>query len=218
MRRGDRALNVEEFKELMLEEEYIVLDTRHEKEYANGHIPGSWFIGLDGNFAMWVGVIIRDVKQKILLVTGEGREEEALIRLARVGFDNTRGYLKGGFKSWVEHGEPMVTERQVSAPVFAKFHCENDIKTLDVRKESEFKAERVSDSIHFPLNYLFDHLDDLDKDETYFLHCAGGYRSMSTIAILKNHGFNNLINVNGGFDEIKLTDVPKTEYVCPSTL
>jgi len=218
MHRGDRALSVDEFKEFMQDDEYIVLDTRHEKDYGKGHIPGSWFIGLDGNFAMWVGVIIKDIKQKILLVTEEGREEEALVRLARVGYDNTRGYLDGGFESWVEHGEVMETERQVSAPVFAKFHCENDINTLDVRKPSEFKAERVSDAIAFPLDYLFDHLDDLDKDKTYYLHCAGGYRSMSTIAILKNHGFKNLINVNGGFDEIKLTDVPRTEYVCPTTL
>lgn len=218
MHRGDRALNVSEFKELMENDDYIVLDTRHEMDYGKGHIPGSWFIGLDGNFAMWVGIIIQDIKQKILLVTEEGRESEALTRLARVGYDNTRGYLEGGFSTWVEHGEPTETERQISAEVFSKFHCEDDIKTLDVRKPSEFEAERVSDAINFPLDYLFDHLEELDKDETYYLHCAGGYRSMSTIAILKNHGFNNLVNINGGFDEIKLTDVPRTEYVCPSTL
>lgn len=218
MHRGDRALNVQEFKELMEKEDYIVLDTRHESDYGKGHVPGSWFIGLDGNFAMWVGVIIRDIKQKILLITEEGREEEALVRLARVGYDNARGYLEGGFNSWRQHGEDVETERQVSAEMFAKFHCENEINTLDVRKPSEFQAERVSDAINYPLDFLFDHLNDLDKDKTYYLHCAGGYRSMSTIAILKNHGFKNLVNVNGGFDEIKLTDVPRTEYVCPSTL
>lgn len=218
MHRGDRALNVTEVKELMQNDEYIVLDTRHEMDYGKGHIPGSWFIGLDGNFAMWVGIIIQDIKQKIILVAEEGREGEALTRLARVGYDNTRGYLEGGFSAWFEHGEPTETERQLSAKMFSKFHCENDIKTLDVRKPSEFDAERVSDAISFPLDYLFDHLDDLDKDETYYLHCAGGYRSMSTIAILKNQGFKNLVNINGGFDEIKLTDVPRTEYVCPSTL
>jgi rhodanese-related sulfurtransferase len=102
--------------------------------------------------------------------------------------------------------------------VFAKFHCENDIITVDVRKASEFQAERVSDAINYPLDFIFEHLDELDKEKTYFLHCAGGYRSMSTIAILKNQGFKNLVNVNGGFDAIKLTDVPRTEYVCPSTL
>jgi glyoxylase-like metal-dependent hydrolase (beta-lactamase superfamily II)/rhodanese-related sulfurtransferase len=218
MHRGDRALNVEEFKELMQNEEYIVLDTRHETDYGKGHIPGSWFIGLDGNFAMWVGVIIRDIKQKIILVTEKGREGEALLRLSRVGYDNARGYLEGGFEAWVNHGEASETERQISAVEFAKLHCERDIITLDVRKPGEFEAERVSDAISFPLDFLFEHLNDLDKNKTYYLHCAGGYRSMSTIAILKNHGFKNLVNVNGGFDAIKLTDVPKTEYVCPSTL
>ena len=218
MHRGDRALNVEEFKELMQNEEYIVLDTRHETDYGKGHIPGSWFIGLDGNFAMWVGVIIRDIKQKIILVTEKGREGEALLRLSRVGYDNARGYLEGGFEAWVNHGEASETERQISAQEFAKIHCEHRINTLDVRKPGEFEAERVSDAISFPLDFLFEHLNDLDKNETYYLHCAGGYRSMSTIAILKNHGFKNLVNVNGGFDAIKLTDVPKTEYVCPSTL
>lgn len=218
MHRGDRALNVEEFKELMQNEEYIVLDTRHETDYGKGHIPGSWFIGLDGNFAMWVGVIIRDIKQKIILVTEKGREGEALLRLSRVGYDNARGYLEGGFEAWVNHGEASETERQISAVEYAKIHCEHKINTLDVRKPGEFEAERVSDAINFPLDFLFEHLNDLDKNETYYLHCAGGYRSMSTIAILKNHGFKNLVNVNGGFDAIKLTDVPKTEYVCPSTL
>jgi hydroxyacylglutathione hydrolase len=218
MHRGDRALNVEEFKELMENDDYIVLDTRHESEYGKGHIPGSWFIGLDGNFAMWVGVVIRDIKQKILLVTQEGREGEALLRLARVGYDNARGYLEGGFEAWAKHGEPTETERQISAEVFSKFHCERKITTLDVRKPGEFEAERVSDAISFPLDFLFEHIDDLDKDRTYYLHCAGGYRSMSALAILKNHGFKNLININGGFDAIKLTDVPRTAYVCPSTL
>lgn len=216
--RGDRALNVEEFKELMQNEEYIVLDTRHEEDYGRGHVPGSWFIGLDGNFAMWVGVIIRDIKQKILLITEEGREMEALTRLSRVGYDNARGFLEGGFEAWAEHGEVVETERQVSAEVYAKFHCEKDINTVDVRKPSEFEAERVSDAINFPLDFLFEHLNDLDKDKTYYFHCAGGYRSMSTISILKNQGFKNLVNINGGFDDIRLTNVPRTEYVCPSTL
>ena len=218
MHRGDRALSIKEFKELMENDDYIVLDTRHETDYGKGHVPGSWFIGLDGNFAMWVGTIIQDIKQKIILITPEGREEEALMRLTRVGYDNARGYLEGGFETWAAAGEEVDTERQVSAETFAKIHCESDINVLDVRKPGEFEAERVSDAVNFPLDFLFDHLEDLDKNKTYYLHCAGGYRSMSTIAILKIYGFKNLVNINGGFDEIKLTDVPRTEYVCPSTL
>jgi glyoxylase-like metal-dependent hydrolase (beta-lactamase superfamily II)/rhodanese-related sulfurtransferase len=218
MTRGNHALSVDEFKELDKQEDYMVLDCRHEMDYSRGHVPGSRFIGLDGNFAMWVGLLIEDLEQKIILVAPEGREIEALTRLSRVGYDNTRGYLRGGFKSWFEHGEPMETERQVSAEMFAQLHGKKDIITLDVRKPSEFYAEHLVDAKLFPVDYIFDNLESLDKNKTYYLHCAGGYRSMSAISILKTHGYKNLININGGFDAIRLTDVPVTEYVCPTTL
>ena len=216
--RGNIALKVDEFKELYAEGDYMILDCRHEMEYGKGHVPGSRFIGLDGNFAMWVGTLIEDLKQKIILIAPEDREIEALTRLSRVGYDNTRGFLKGGFKTWFENGEAIETERQISAQMYAKFHREKEIITLDVRKPSEFDAEHVVDATLFPVDYIFDNLESLDKDKTYYLHCAGGYRSMSAISILKTKGYKNLVNINGGFDDIRNTDVPVTEYVCPTTL
>jgi len=216
--RGNVALSVDEFKNLKQNEDYLVLDCRHETEYGKGHIPGSRFIGLDGNFAMWVGLLIQDLKQKIILIAPPGREVEALTRLSRVGYDNTLGFLDGGYNTWYNHGMAIDTERQVSAAMYAEFHRTRDIKTLDVRKPGEFEAEHVVDAVLFPVDYIFDNLNTLDKNETYYLHCAGGYRSMSAISILRENGYKNLVNINGGFDEIKLTDVPVTEYVCPSTL
>lgn len=216
--RGNIALSVDETKELFAQGDYMILDCRHEMEYGKGHLPGSRFIGLDGNFAMWVGTLIEDLKQKIILIAPEDREIEALTRLSRVGYDNTRGFLKGGFKSWFENGEAIETERQISAEMYAKFHREKEIITLDVRKPSEYDAEHVVDATLFPVDYIFDNLESLDIDKTYYLHCAGGYRSMSAISILKTKGYKNLVNVNGGFDDIRNTDVPVTEYVCPTTL
>ncbi len=216
--RGNIALNVDEFKKFYAEGDYMILDCRHEMEYGKGHVPGSRFIGLDGNFAMWVGTLIEDLKQKIILIAPEGREIEALTRLSRVGYDNTRGFLKGGFKAWFEYGESIDTERQISAEMYAEFHREKEIITLDVRKPSEFDAEHVVNATLFPVDYIFDNLESLDKDKTYYLHCAGGYRSMSAISILKTKGYKNLVNINGGFDDIRNTDVLVTEYVCPSTL
>ena len=216
--RGNQSLSVDEFKALYKEGDYMILDCRHEMEYGRGHVPGSRFIGLDGNFAMWVGLLIEDLEQKIILIAPEGREIEALTRLSRVGYDNTRGFLKGGFTAWFEHGEAMETERQVSAEMYAQFHKEKEIITLDVRKPSEYEAEHVVDAKLFPVDYIFDNLESLDKNKTYYLHCAGGYRSMSAISILKTHGYKNLVNINGGFDAIRNTDVAVTEYVCPTTL
>lgn len=218
MMRGNVALSVDETKELYEQGDYMILDCRHEMEYGKGHVPGSRFIGLDGNFAMWVGTLIEDLNQKIILIAPEGREIEALTRLSRVGYDNTRGFLEGGFKTWFENGEAIETERQISADMFAKFHRDKEIIALDVRKPSEYEAEHVVDATLFPVDYIFENLDSLDKDKTYYLHCAGGYRSMSAISILKTKGYKNLVNINGGFDDIRMTDVPVTEYVCPTTV
>jgi glyoxylase-like metal-dependent hydrolase (beta-lactamase superfamily II)/rhodanese-related sulfurtransferase len=215
--RGNQSLSVDEFKALNNQGDYMILDCRHEMDYGRGHVPGSRFIGLDGNFAMWVGLLIEDLKQKIILVAPEGREIEALTRLSRVGYDNTRGFLKGGFNAWFEHGEPVETERQISAEMFAEFLKNKDVITLDVRKPSEFEAEHVIDAKLFPVGYIFDNLESLDKNKTYYLHCAGGYRSMSAISILKTHGYKKLVNIYGGFDANRNTDVMITEYVCPTT-
>lgn len=216
--RTDLPLDIEQFKSLMEQEDVLVLDCRHETEFGNGHIPGSRFIGLDGSFAMWVGVLIEDLRQKLLLITPKGRETEALTRLSRVGFDNAVGYLEGGFETWIDIGEEIETQEHISAKTYAAHRRKARIKTIDCRRHSEHEAQHVSDAMLFPAEAVFDNLDTLDKKETYYVHCAGGYRSMSVISILKAHGYDNLVNVDGGFDAIVKTDTDVTSYICPSTL
>ena len=217
MERGSRALSIDEFKEYMQDPDVIVLDTRHETDYGHGHVPGSSFIGLDGNFAMWVGTVIPDVKQKMILITEEGREEEALMRLARVGYDHAIGYLEGGYPAWKNNGEEIETEHQVSAEEYVRLYKDEDINTLDVRKPGEWEAEHVVGAENYPLDYVFDQLHQLDKDKTYYLHCVSGYRSMSIISLLKIKGFEKLVNINGGIEAIQTLDVPMTEYVCANS-
>jgi len=218
LNRGNNPLKIEEFKILMEKEDVLVLDCRHETEFGNGHIPGSRFIGLDGSFAMWVGVLIEDLKQKILLVAPRGRETEALTRLSRVGFDHAIGYLEGGFEAWLENGEAAQMQEHISAETYAEYLGNESIKTIDCRNPSEHHSQHVVDATLFPVEDIFENLDVLDTKETYYIHCAGGYRSMSAISILRSHGYDNLVNIDGGFDAIVKTDAAVTSYVCPSTL
>lgn len=216
--RGDHPLQIDTFKALIDADDVLVLDCRHETEFGNGHIPGSRFIGLDGSFAMWVGVLIEDLKQKIVLVSPIGREIEALTRLSRVGFDQAVGYLEGGFETWIANEETVEMQEHISAKSYAAHHRQGTIKTIDCRKPSEYDAQHVSDAMLLPVEDIFDDLDVLDKKQTYYIHCAGGYRSMSAISILKTKGYDKLVNVDGGFDAIIKTDIPVTSYVCPLTL
>ena len=205
------------FELLANETDALILDVRHQDEFAKGHIPKSIFIGIDGGFAPWVGALILDNKQPILLVTPEGRENETIMRLARVGYDNTLGYLKGGFDSWKKAGFEYDTILSVSAETLEK-KIEEKAIVFDVRKPGEYVAEHVLDVPSAPLDFLNEHLAEFPKEAPFYLHCAGGYRSMIAASILKARGFHNVIDVYGGFDAIKKTGVKTTNYVCPSTL
>ncbi|RRQ48065.1 MBL fold metallo-hydrolase [Maribacter algicola] len=218
LERGTRALSPKAFEVAANETGAIVLDVRNAADFAKGHIPRSIFIGLDGSFAPWVGALIADVQQPILLVAPKGLEEEAVTRLSRVGFDNTLGYLEGGFEAWKKASMEYDTVSQVDA-VELKNELENDnAPVFDVRKSSEYLSEHVLEAYNTPLDYLNDHLSEFPEKETFYVHCAGGYRSMIAASILKSRGIHNLIDVKGGFKAINEAGIPVSEYVCPSTL
>ena len=218
LKRGTKALSPDAFETAANETEALVLDVRHQKDFVKGHIPRSIFIGIDGGFAPWVGALIADVKQPILLVTPEGREEETITRLSRVGFDNTLGYLKGGFDAWKAASKEYDTISSISAETFKEALEKDDIPVFDVRKEGEFKSEHVKDSHLTPLDFINEHLSEFPEKETFYVHCAGGYRSVIAASILKSRGIHNLIDVAGGFGAIKRAGIPVTDYVCPTTL
>lgn len=218
LEKGNVALDVETFEAMANHEGALVLDTRHQEEFAKEHIPNSIFIGIDGSFAPWVGALIPDLQQPIVFITEEGREEEIVTRLSRVGYDNTLGYLKGGIKAWKEAGKEIDSVKSIQATEFASSIKSGNLTVLDVRKPSEFQSEHVEDAQNFPLDYINDNFDELDKNQTYHVHCAGGYRSMIAASILKSRGIHKLVDIAGGFKAISETDIPKTEYVCPSTL
>ena len=216
LKKGDTPLSPKEFEAIANQTEALILDVRNEAEFVKEHIPSSIFIGLHGQFAPWVGALIRDTKQPILLVTPEGLEVETITRLSRVGFDNTLGYLKGGLTAWKSAGFETDTIDSISPEVFASKY-ENAL-VVDARKPSEFKAEHVESAVNIPLDYVNEQLAEVPKEDTFFLHCAGGYRSVIMASILKARGYHNMINVEKGMAGIRTTDVPLTAFVCPSTL
>ena len=215
LNRGLNALSVDEFDKAV-NEGALILDVRKQGEFIKGFVPGSLFIGLNGTFAMWVGALIEDINQPIVLIAPEGQEEEAVTRLARVGYDNTVGYLKGGVKAYEDAGRTLSTITSFTADSIAQKHGE--INIVDVRKPGEYDSEHVIDAISYPLDYINNNLNELDKSKTYYLHCAGGYRSVIAISLLMKNGYTNLIDIAGGFGAIHETNIPKTAYVCPSTL
>lgn len=217
MEKGKRPLNPVEFEVIAEETDAIVLDTRAPEIFAKGFIPNSINIGLDGNFAMWVGELITDIKQEILLVTEPGREEEAIIRLSRVGYDYTIGYLDGGYEAWVKSGKEIDSVNRMTASEFEKLYSVKPI-IIDVRKKSEFDSEHVVDAMNIPLNELSNRMSELPQKGSFIIHCAGGYRSMIAASMLKSRGYHDFKDVEGGMTEILKTAVPKTEYVCPTTL
>jgi glyoxylase-like metal-dependent hydrolase (beta-lactamase superfamily II)/rhodanese-related sulfurtransferase len=217
MERATTAYDPVAFEVVANEERPLVLDTRPAGEFAKGFIPNSINIGLDSNFAMWVGEMIPDIKQAILLVTEPGKEEESIIRLSRVGYDNTIGFLKGGFPAWKAAGKEVDTVSRINAEEFAKRYATKPV-IIDVRKKSEFDSEHVVDAINVPLNQINQHLAQFPKDTPFIVHCAGGYRSMIAASILKQRGWENFVDVEGGFSAIKQTEVKRTEYVCPTTM
>ncbi|MEI7582225.1 MBL fold metallo-hydrolase [Runella sp.] len=220
MQRGSQALSPEAFEAAANETEALVLDVREAQTFAKGFIPNAINIGIEGQFASWVGTLIPDLKQPILLVTEPGKEEETITRLARVGYDNCIGYLLGGIQAWKEAGKEADTVTSISAEAFSNLLAGNPtLAAFDVRKKSEYDSEHVIGVENLPLDFLNDNMAQINPDKTYYLHCAGGYRSMIAVSILKARGFNNLVDVAGGFAAIKaFGKLPLTEYVCPSTM
>lgn len=217
LERGATALSPKEFEVVAEEIGALILDTRDPVEFAKGYVPNAINIGLDGSFAPWVGALV-PVGQPLLLVCPVGREEETVTRLARVGYDKTVGFLDGGFTAWQSSGKEVDTVQTISAEKLANKYASGGINVLDVRREGEYLSEHVIDAQHVPLDFLNDNLASIDQDETYYVHCAGGYRSTVAISILQARGWRNLINIEGGFDALKETKIQKTDYVCPSTL
>ena len=216
--RGTQALDPDNFERIANAEGALILDVRHQSEFVQGHIPQSIFIGIDGSFAPWVGALIGDTQHPLLLITPEGREEETITRLSRVGFDQSLGYLEGGFEAWKNAGKEFDTISSVSAEDFANSFDPNTTLVFDVRKEGEYLSEHVEKANNTPLDHLNDALKDFPHHGTFYVHCAGGYRSVIAASLLKKRGIHNMIDVQGGFKAIKNTSIPVSEYICPSTL
>jgi hydroxyacylglutathione hydrolase len=218
MEKAQKPLSPKAFKIAANETEAIVLDVRHQDKFVKGHIPRSIFIGIAGDFAPWVGALIADVKQPILLVTPVGQEEEVITRLARVGFDNTIGYLDGGFESWKNEGMDYDTIRSISAETFKENLDQEKTPVIDVRRDGEYLSEHVENAKHTPLNSVNDYLSEFPSEGDFYVHCAGGYRSVIAASILKSRGIHNMIDIKGGFAAIKKAGINVTGYICPTTL
>lgn len=218
LKRGKQALLPDAFETAANETGALILDTREPQVFAKGFIPNSINIGIDGNFAPWAGALIPGITQEILIVAEEGREEEVITRLARVGYDHAIGYLKGGFTAWKNAGKDVEKIASIDASEFASTLKKEQPIILDVRRPAEYISEHVVNSTNIPLDAINDHLASLDKNQTYYVHCAGGYRSMIFASILKARGFDNIIDVKGGFNAIKETGVPVTDYVCSTAI
>lgn len=218
LEKGQHAFDPNAFETAANETGALVLDTRDPQTFAKGFVPNSINIGIDGSFAPWVGTLIPDIKQQILLITDEGREEEVITRLARVGYDNTIGYLKGGFEAWKNAGKETDSIRSISADELADTMQKDNIEIVDVRKKSEYDSEHILEAENAPLDFINDSMAQLDKNKTYYVHCAGGYRSMIFNSVLRARGFDNLVDIKGGFKAIKESGKFKlSEFVCPTT-
>ena len=219
LKRGQHALSPAAFEAAANETGALVLDTRASEVFAKGFIPNAINIGIDGNFAPWVGAMIPDIKQQILVVAEPGREEEIVTRLARVGYDYCIGYLEGGFDAWKNAGQEVDMIQQVTVDELAEIMKGGNVHLLDVRKKSEYDSEHVVDAENAPLDFINDSMLQINKNNTYYVNCAGGYRSMIFNSTLRARGYNNLVDVTGGFKAIKESNKFKvTDYVCPSTM
>lgn len=214
--KGMTAMQAKEFEAAAEATGALILDTRKSADFSKGFIPQSVNIGIDGDFAPWVGAMIADVKQPLLLVCDAGREEEVVTRLSRVGFDNVLGYLHNGVNAWREAGFEVDTVNRISANDFKAQVKIGESIVLDVRKESEYEAEHVEEAYSRPLSAINEWIRDINPKEHFFLHCAGGYRSMIAASILQARGYRNFSEIDGGFKSISETDIPKTDFVCQS--
>jgi len=221
LRKGTTPLDAATFKEMSEQKDILVIDTRTKDSYSHeGTIPGAWYIGIDDNFAPWVGAIVSDINQKIIFLSDdELRVNEIVTRFSRVGYDNTLGYLKGGLAEWKTQGYEVDRIGSVSASKFVDLLAEGKIeKPVDVRKESEYLSEHVIGVENFPLDFINTNFAEIDPDKEYFLHCASGFRSLIAASIFKANGVKNVTDVRGGFDDIKETKAPLTDFVCPTTM
>ena len=220
LEQGTKAYGPREFEQVANQHDALVIDTRKADDFAAGHVPNSVNMGIDGQFANWVGTLVLDIQQPILLVTDPGREEEAVTRLARVGYDRTLGTLEGGFAAWVAAGKEVDYVETVTAnelEVLLKANPETPV--LDVRRASEYASQHLPNAVNAPLDYINESVKKVDPAVTYYVHCAGGYRSMVFISVLKARGFHKLVNVNGGFSAIKdQTELATTDYIAPTTM
>ena len=221
LHKGTTPLDPITFKELSERDDVLVVDTRTKENYTTqGTVPGAWFIGINGSFAPWVGALIKDINQKIIFITDEElRVNEIVTRFSRVGYDNTLGYLNGGIEDWMAHGFEVDKIGSISAHTFAEKLAEGTMpNALDVRRQSEYDSEHVVGVGNFPLDYIHEEFAQIDPDKEYVLHCASGYRSLVAASIFQANGVKNVTDVRGGFKDIKETEAPMTEYVCPTTL
>ncbi|WP_136666709.1 rhodanese-like domain-containing protein [Flavobacterium sp. H122] len=215
---GMKALTPNEFEETADTNNAVILDTRPPGVFYTEHIPQSINIGIGGDFAPWVGTLIADVNQPILVVCETGKEEETITRLSRVGFDAILGHLAGGFETWKEAGKETDTIKRISAEQFAQQVKIGEDKVIDVRKENEYSAEHLDEAYSKPLAYINNWINEIDSKEHFYIHCAGGYRSMIAASILQARGYRNFTEIDGGFNAIAKTDLPKTDFVCQSKI
>jgi hydroxyacylglutathione hydrolase len=215
LKRGLTPMNAAAFEAAAEETDALIIDTRHQNDFIKGFVPQSIFIGINGNFAMWVGAMIPNINQKLLIVADPGMEEEVLTRLSRVGYDQTIGFLQGGFETWKAANKQIDTLDQVTARELGEL---KDPSIVDVRKKSEYLSEHVENALNIELDYLNDKMALVPQDEAFYIHCAGGYRSVIAASVLKARGYHNMIDVAGGFSAIKETSISVSDYVCPTTL
>ncbi len=214
---GTKPLDATAFELEAEAHDALILDVRNPQEFAKAFIPRSINIGIKGSFAPWVGALIQDITTPILLITPEGKEEEVVTRLSRVGFDNTLGYLEGGINAWIQAGRETDRIESISAVEFESRYNE-ELPLFDVRKEPEYQSQHLLTADNTPLDNLNDHLSTFPKEETFYVHCAGGYRSMIASSILKSRGYHNLIEIAGGYGALQKTALQSSEFVCPTTL
>ena len=217
LEKGNQPIAVEVFEDIAETTGALILDTRSAADFHKGFIPNSINIGIKGDFAPWVGAMIIDVKQPILLISELGTEEEVITRLSRVGFDHVIGYLEGGFESWKNSDKEIDTVNRISAAEFANQYDENS-KVIDVRKPNEYEAEHVNEAFSRPLDVISDWAGEINDSEHFFVHCAGGYRSMIAASILNSRGIRNFTEIEGGFNKIKETSVARSNFMCQSKI
>jgi hydroxyacylglutathione hydrolase len=218
LHKGVLPLDVKEFKDLVERDNALIVDTRRHQDYIEAFIPGSIWIGIEDNFAPWIGALIEDLNQPIVFLADPGLEEEVVVRMARVGYDNALGYLEGGIYPWKAAGNKVDSLETILSSDFTSMYDTDKLDVLDVRKQSEYESQHLVGAQNMPLDFIYDHLNEIDPKIKYYVHCAGGYRSVIAASILKMKGFDNIVNIEGGLDEVKKSCYKVTEYKEPETM